>query len=1104
MKNRLLNLFLAIFCLLSVSAGAQVIDTTSYNPGIWQAFSKSLPSSEYPEIKGRLCNFYWRDLEVAKGVWDWSVFDKDLASRTEDGLPLIFMVYVRGPQGDAPDWLYINGVPKVIINDNNGIFAGYAPYYADSIYKSYLKKMIIAVHQHVETLPASVRSKIIGVQGCFGSTGDFISYDGGVVAPQYDLKQREFSSLFREFTQYYYDEYKNTNPKITLLSNPKNKGMEDAIWVVQNCPGWLKNSTLGKAFQLNDELDKTSWLYNLVNQPQAGNYIRMRCEIAGGSTDAGWWKKFPYKNMFGVMCYGIYWGLDWPNQDNSGITDPLFDQAFNFFNKYAGQKNPVKSTNALCVLKDALDASDEVRFPAATYGTVFRTNTQRYQNIVNKFSAFGAKLEDVNTATGTEMDELSATGTNDVGWRLLPGNYDRYLHQLTPNATSVGYWNVQSLDTNSMYGKFARGFDIANNKKALYFDVDSAFLSNAPLDGKYPVTIDVTYLDNGGGSWQLYYDSKSGANTPSIQVTCGITNTWKKASVTLTDAYFSNRGINGSDFYIKSTNSGNVIFAIVELARPNASLSNMGLFASTLSAFDTLCVNSMGVAKSFLLTGAFLDNSDVTVTPLAGYKFSTVADGTYSDSLIIRNDGASFSQMIYVKFSPTEAGSYNGNITVYGGNAVPINVRVTAISVNSSLMLSANIMNITCNNAKNGAIDLITTGGTAPFTYSWTNIDGFNAITQDISALKPATYTVTVKSTGGCSANASYTITQPNVLVTSLSADTMTCKGGTTTLSVTATGGTQPYSGTGIFTVTAGLKSYIVTDANGCADNESLSIPNGTLIAPSKPVSVSDAASDATGLCGVGDFSFSVPKVATATSYTWASPLGCTVSNTNLDGSTITLHAPANFSSGMLSVTANNVCGSSRAQTKTLSALPGKPGTIAGPTSATASQIGLKYSVPAVTGLTYTWTVPGEAKITAGQSTSQITVTWGSISGYVTVRASNNCGSSSWNNTYVTLTNALNALTQTENVQIVHQKEIMIYPNPAKDIAYLSFETSDEYKYTVELFDIRGKLLLQKSGIAQAGLNNVVVNVDQLTKGLYIVTFRNDRGERKTMKLIKG
>src|SRR5437868_6095700 len=254
MKIHLPRFFMSILALCTFGANAQNL----VNPGIWQAFTNPLSSTQYPEIKGRLCNFYWRDIQTAPNTWNWTAFDNDLTSRSKDGLPVIFLVYVQGPKASAPDWLFTNGVPKVTTSTNS------YPYYADPIYKSYFKKMITAVHQHVETLPVSVRSKIIGVQGCFASTGDYISYGGAQVASQYALTQNNFSSLYKEFTQYYYDEYKNTNPKIALLSNPKNKGMDDALWAVQNCPGgWLKNGTLGKEFQLNDELDKAKWLYNV-------------------------------------------------------------------------------------------------------------------------------------------------------------------------------------------------------------------------------------------------------------------------------------------------------------------------------------------------------------------------------------------------------------------------------------------------------------------------------------------------------------------------------------------------------------------------------------------------------------------------------------------------------------------------------------------------------------------------------------------------------------------------------------------------------------------------------------------------------------------------
>jgi Secretion system C-terminal sorting domain/SprB repeat len=56
------------------------------------------------------------------------------------------------------------------------------------------------------------------------------------------------------------------------------------------------------------------------------------------------------------------------------------------------------------------------------------------------------------------------------------------------------------------------------------------------------------------------------------------------------------------------------------------------------------------------------------------------------------------------------------------------------------------------------------------------------------------------------------------------------CFGGTTTINVSATGGTQPYNGTGTFTVSAGSYNYIVTDAVGHRDTVYVSISQPTAI----------------------------------------------------------------------------------------------------------------------------------------------------------------------------------------------------------------------------------------------------------------------------------
>ncbi len=65
------------------------------------------------------------------------------------------------------------------------------------------------------------------------------------------------------------------------------------------------------------------------------------------------------------------------------------------------------------------------------------------------------------------------------------------------------------------------------------------------------------------------------------------------------------------------------------------------------------------------------------------------------------------------------------------------------------------------------------------------------------------------------------------------SAGTINCKGSTTTVLVSATGGTSPYTGTGSFTVAAGNYKYFVTDAKGLKDSVTIAVAEPTAIAAS-------------------------------------------------------------------------------------------------------------------------------------------------------------------------------------------------------------------------------------------------------------------------------
>ena len=134
-KIQFQNCFAACICffLLITNFNAASQTTTPINYGIWQSTSEKI-NVVYYEINGRLANFNWKDIEPEPGFWDWESFDSTFTDLADDGVPFVFMIYTKE---DAPDWLFANGVPKVIVRDPSGNVNGYAPYYIDEEYNFY-------------------------------------------------------------------------------------------------------------------------------------------------------------------------------------------------------------------------------------------------------------------------------------------------------------------------------------------------------------------------------------------------------------------------------------------------------------------------------------------------------------------------------------------------------------------------------------------------------------------------------------------------------------------------------------------------------------------------------------------------------------------------------------------------------------------------------------------------------------------------------------------------------------------------------------------------------------------------------------------------------
>ena len=185
--------------------------------------------------------------------------------------------------------------------------------------------------------------------------------------------------------------------------------------------------------------------------------------------------------------------------------------------------------------------------------------------------------------------------------------------------------------------------------------------------------------------------------------------------------------------------------------------------------------------------------------------------------------------------------------------------------------------NVSCNGVSDGGATASITGGSAAYTYSWSN----SATTSSITGIIAGTYSVTATDANGCADSTSVIITEPSSLAASAALDSnVSCNGnadGGATAS--ATGGTSAYSyawsnsatTASITGVAAGTYSVTITDANGCTDSASVIITEPTVLVATASVdsntscsSASTGVGSATGSGGTTPYSYEWSSGATA------------------------------------------------------------------------------------------------------------------------------------------------------------------------------------------------------------------------------------------------
>jgi hypothetical protein len=257
-----------------------------------------------------------------------------------------------------------------------------------------------------------------------------------------------------------------------------------------------------------------------------------------------------------------------------------------------------------------------------------------------------------------------------------------------------------------------------------------------------------------------------------------------------------------------------------------------------------LCGHSHIYERSFLINGHYGLENSFDISTMALSNSSAVYNGTANSCPYEKNSNDARNGIVYAvvgssgQIGGTSAG-YPHNAMEYSNNSTggAMVIEVEDNRLDAKWVCSDGVIRdqFTIMKNVNKVIDTtVSFGSTVTLTASWMGSYAWSngATTRSITVTASSNISFTVSDSLNCLKD-SFHISLTGPLSASVTAGAIACSGGTTTATVTASGGTPPYTGTGTFTVAAGTYNYIVTDSKGSSANTSITVTQPTAISVS-------------------------------------------------------------------------------------------------------------------------------------------------------------------------------------------------------------------------------------------------------------------------------
>lgn len=345
-------------------------------------------------------------------------------------------------------------------------------------------------------------------------------------------------------------------------------------------------------------------------------------------------------------------------------------------------------------------------------------------------------------------------------------------------------------------------------------------ISNCTLLERFltqPAAGNATYPTSGytncGGNWAEISMANGGDSFQTVTPAGGLVH-----------AVSWGNNMTGTIIYFAGSAGSNVIF--------NANTANTNPANQANWTMNAVAGNETPGAANNAANAAWISSMNNNCTIITPFSIST----SFTNAACICNGAAAISATgaiapyTYTWFPGGSNASSVSNLCagIYTVNALSSNscllTTTVAITAAPALSLSIASSSVSCFGNASGSASVTVSGGTPPYSYTWSPGNGHAATISNVVA---GTYSVDVSSANNCTAQAIAIIQQPTASLQAVASITnIACanlSGGA--IALTVSGGTGPYqyswsplagSNAQVTNLTAGSYTSVITDANNC------------------------------------------------------------------------------------------------------------------------------------------------------------------------------------------------------------------------------------------------------------------------------------------------